>query len=453
MMDMLLFLFSFSTSIIIFYFVKTYLLRVSVPLVWLGFCFAWGIVFWPIRLWLSPQFEDFESILRFLLPFAETILKLIPLIFLVSTRRITSYREGILYGLAVGLSISFVNNLEFVLASDLSAVQKILRMNSLESVHAVSTGMMGFALSMGRGRRTLLDRLSPLIGIIVAVVWQLAFINLIFIVPEGNVFLVSLIFVVGGAATMITVIKTSQLSIEKKRANDLLDVVIPIGVELSSEKAFGRLLERMTVEAISYCHADAGILYLRTDDDCLKPVTLRHERKEISLGGTTDRPIPIAPIPLFHNGRPASQNIAAAYTAVENQALNLKKNGKSSTYDFSYLEREGFRPTSSLTLPLETSQESTIGVLQLFDARDIETDVIIPFDENLEAMMHSFSSLATAALEAYLREASLRHDYAQLNISIDGSKVKEEVRQIEDSDFFRDLQARAKQLRRDTADD
>lgn len=452
-MDILLFFFSFSISIIIFYFVKSYLLRVSVPIVWLGLCFAWGILFWPIRLWLSPQFVDVESVLRFLLPFVETILKLIPLIFLVSTRRITSYREGILYGLAVGLSISFVNNLEFVLASDLSAVQKILRMNSLESVHAVSTGMMGFALSMGRGRQTLVDRLSPLIGVIVAVVWQLAFINLVFIVPEGNVFLVSLIFVVGGAATMITIIKTSQLSIEKKRADDLLDVVIPIGVELSSEKEFGRLLERMTVEAITYCRADAGILYLRTDDDCLKPVTLHHHRRNIVLGGTTDRPIPIDPIPLFYGGRPTSQNIAAAYTAVENKPLNLKNNGTSSPYDYSYLRMEEFRPTTSLTLPLETSQNSTIGVLQLFDARDVETDVIIHFDENLEAMLHSFSSLATAALEAYLREASMRHDYAQLTISIDGSKVKEEVRQIEDTDFFRDLQARAKRLRRDTADE
>jgi hypothetical protein len=100
---------------------------------------------------------------------------------------------------------------------------------------------------------------------------------------------------------------------------------------------------------------------------------------------------------------------------------------------------------------LQSSQDSTIGVLQLFDARDEETDIIVPFDKNLEAMMVSFSSLATAALEAYLREASLRHDFAQLTINVDGSKVREEVQRIEETDFFRDLQARARQLRRDTA--
>jgi hypothetical protein len=131
--------------------------------------------------------------------------------------------------------------------------------------------------------------------------------------------------------------------------------------------------------------------------------------------------------------------------------LNLKELNNSSPYDFSNLAMRDYRPFSCLTLPLETSQDSVIGVLQLFDARDVETDVIIPFDENLEAMMHSFSSLATAALEAYLREASLRHEYAKLTINIDGSKVKQEVQQIEETDFFRDLQARARQLRRDTA--
>lgn len=449
-MNVLLFLISLAISLTVFYLVKTYLLRVSVPLVWLGLCFVWGILFWPLRMWLAPELETSQSFTMIALPILEPLLKVIPLIYLVSSRKITSYRQGILYGLAVGLSFSYVLNFEFVLESDLPAVEQLLRMASLENVHAISTGMMGFALSMGRSRRTLLDKFSPLIGVVIAAVWQLAFTNLSSSVPEGRLFIVGLIFAVGGAATIITVVKTSQLAIEKKRAGDLLDVVIPIGVELSSEKEFGRLLERMTIEAITYCQADAGILYLRTDDDKLKPVTLRYDRLGIALGGTTGKPIPLDPIPLNEDGRPANQQFAAAYTAAHNQPLILQNNGKSG-YDFSTIGLEGFRPTSCLVLPLETSQDSVIGVLQLFDARDEETDVVIPFDDNLEAMMRSFSSLATVALEGYLREASLRQEYAQLSISIDGSKVKEEVRQIEDSDFFRDLQARAKQLRRDNA--
>ena len=49
-----------------------------------------------------------------------------------------------------------------------------------------------------------------------------------------------------------------HLRIEKKRADDLLDVVIPIGVALPSEKDFNRLLEKILSEARSFCNADAG---------------------------------------------------------------------------------------------------------------------------------------------------------------------------------------------------
>ena len=51
-----------------------------------------------------------------------------------------------------------------------------------------------------------------------------------------------------------------QVNKEKKRADDLLNVVIPIGVDLSSEKDFNRLLEKMLLEAKQFCHANAGIL-------------------------------------------------------------------------------------------------------------------------------------------------------------------------------------------------
>ena len=59
-----------------------------------------------------------------------------------------------------------------------------------------------------------------------------------------------------------------QVRKEKKRADDLLNVVIPIGVELSSEKDFNRLLENMLVEAKEFCHAQAGVLYLKRMMDC-----------------------------------------------------------------------------------------------------------------------------------------------------------------------------------------
>ena len=56
----------------------------------------------------------------------------------------------------------------------------------------------------------------------------------------------------------------SQVRSEKKRADDLLHVVIPIGVSLASEKDFNHLLETMLVEAKTFCRADAGTCLLYT---------------------------------------------------------------------------------------------------------------------------------------------------------------------------------------------
>jgi hypothetical protein len=62
-------------------------------------------------------------------------------------------------------------------------------------------------------------------------------------------------------------------------------------------------------------------------------------------------------------------------------------------------------------------------------------------------MMESFSSLAVAALESYIREQSLRQEIQQLRIEIDENKRQEQVNEIVDSDFFQDLRAKARNLR------
>jgi hypothetical protein len=73
---------------------------------------------------------------------------------------------------------------------------------------------------------------------------------------------------------------------------------------------------------------------------------------------------------------------------------------------------------------------------------------VIPFDPNLQQMMESFSSLAVAALEAYGREQTLREEIQQLRIEIDVAKREKQVSEIVSSDFFADLQAKAREMRR-----
>jgi GAF domain-containing protein len=105
------------------------------------------------------------------------------------------------------------------------------------------------------------------------------------------------------------------------------------------------------------------------------------------------------------------------------------------------------RATSLLAIPLEDTEGEVLGVMQLMDARDLETAKVIPFDQNLQRMMESFSSLAVAALEAYIREQALRKQIRQLRIEIDHAKRERQVAQITETDYFQSLRERARQLR------
>jgi CHASE3 domain sensor protein len=239
---------------------------------------------------------------------------------------------------------------------------------------------------------------------------------------------------------------------ERDRADNLLHVVIPIGVELSSEQDFDRMLEKMLVEAKQFCHADAGSLYLRTEDDKLQFVIVRNDTQDIALGGTTGNPVTFPPLSLYaEHGRANHQNVAAHATHV-GYSINIPDVYGSAEFDFSgprqFDAQTGYRTQSLLTIPLKNSLGDVKGILQLLNATDPESGHIIPFDPNLQQMMESFSSLAVAALEAYIREQALRQEIQQLRIEIDEAKLQKTVSETVDSDFFQDLQARAADIRR-----
>ena len=86
-----------------------------------------------------------------------------------------------------------------------------------------------------------------------------------------------------------------------------------------------------------------------------------------------------------------------------------------------------------------------IGVLQLINAKDPATGEIISFkdDDILEALI----LLATAALDGYIREASLRQEIAKLKIEINESRRSREVAEITETRYFQELKDKATQLR------
>jgi CHASE3 domain sensor protein len=245
-----------------------------------------------------------------------------------------------------------------------------------------------------------------------------------------------------------------QVRKEKRRADNLLEVVIPIGVELTTEKDFNRLLEKMLLEAKTFCHADAGTLYLVSEDKDLQFAIFRNDSRQLALGGTTGNPVPFHPLALVDpvTGEPNEHHVAT-YTAIAGVPVNIADAGQVSEFDFRFSPLDDtqilgdYQPVSMLTIPLKNREEKVLGVMQLINAQDPETGEIIPFDFNLQEMMESFSSLAVAALEAYIREQKLKQEIKQLRIEIDEARRQQQVAEIVETDFFHNISTRAQELR------
>jgi GAF domain-containing protein len=236
---------------------------------------------------------------------------------------------------------------------------------------------------------------------------------------------------------------------EKQRVDSLLKIVIPIGVQLSTEKSFGRLLENMLVEAQSFCKADAGTLYLMKEDR-LEFAVVRNNTLRIAMGGTNGSEITLPPLSLNDEAGHPNQKNLATHAALTGKTVNLEDAYETTAFDLSFTrafdKTNGYLSVSFLTIPLKSNDGKVLGVLQLINPLNSKRE-IVPFDKNLQQLMESFSSLATAALEGYIEEQRLRNEIRELRIEIDAVKRAKQVDEITNTDYFKELQERAKTMR------
>lgn len=228
----------------------------------------------------------------------------------------------------------------------------------------------------------------------------------------------------------------------------LLRKVIPIGVSLSAEKDFNRLLETLVVEAQSVTNADAGTLYL-LEEDVLKFVILRNTSLDLVMGGTSGKPITLNPVRLRQEDGSENRSNVASFAALTRKRINIADAYTTDGFDFSgtktFDQQTRYRSKSFLTIPLENQSGKLIGVLQLINAKDPKTNEIIPFIDY--DVLEMLILLATAALDGYIREAYLRQEIAKLKIEIDETRRARQVAEITESKYFRDLKTKAKEMR------
>lgn len=228
----------------------------------------------------------------------------------------------------------------------------------------------------------------------------------------------------------------------------LLNKVIPIGVSLSAEKDFNRLLESLVIEAQNFTHADAGSLYL-VEKEKLRFVIVRNTSLDMKMGGTSGVAIPFYPVRMYNEDGSENRSNVVSYAALTHKRIHIADAYAAEGFDFSgtksFDEKTHYHSKSFFAIPLENKEGNVIGVLQLINAKDPKTGEITPFKD--DTVLEALILLATAALDGYIREAALRSEIAKLRIEIDQSRRSKQVDEITETQFFRDLQNKVKKMR------
>jgi hypothetical protein len=240
-----------------------------------------------------------------------------------------------------------------------------------------------------------------------------------------------------------------EVRVRDRRLNSLR-VIIPLGMALSAEKDFSRLLETIVIEAQRITSADAGSLYLRTDDNMLKFVILRNETLKTMLGGTTGKQVTLNSVPMYDERGNPNHNHVASYSALTGKRVSLEDAYATTEFDLSgtraFDAKTGYHSKSFLTMPLKDTSGTVIGVLQLINAMNPLTNEVIPFED--DEVLDSLVLITSAALSAYIREQSLREEINKLRIEVDIAKQNKQVDEIAESDYFKNLQAQAELMRK-----
>ena len=197
---------------------------------------------------------------------------------------------------------------------------------------------------------------------------------------------------------------------QTKRMNEL----ILIGVALSSTRNLDMLLELIVDKSREFTNADGGTLYLVNDAEThLNFSIVQTESLGFRMGGASGSAITLPPVPLKKDGEPNNANVCAS-VANSGRLVNIPDVYEVEGYDFQgtrgFDAGNNYRSKSMLVVPLLDHEFEIIGVLQLINARDPQTNETIEFDPEYLVLTEALASQAAVALT----NARLIHDMEEL---------------------------------------
>lgn len=186
-------------------------------------------------------------------------------------------------------------------------------------------------------------------------------------------------------------------------SQDLIQRLIHIGAQLSSERNLNHLLEMIVDESRRFTGADGGTLFLVNEaTQSLDWAIIQNESMGVRIGGHSEQ------APDHKTFRPILlgddvKNVAA-FVATTGQIVNIADvYDEHDEFDFEGPQRfdaqTGYRTQSMLVVPLRHFEGGVIGVLQLINARDLNTGELIEFSSDFEALTASMASQAAVAVK------------------------------------------------------
>lgn len=186
--------------------------------------------------------------------------------------------------------------------------------------------------------------------------------------------------------------------------------ILNIGISLTGEKNYNRLLEKILAESMEITNSDAGTLYVvapleqTNKEDCtcsesaaaygLKFMIMRNQTLNTYQGGMGEQ-IDLPDVPF------AEENVCS-YSAIHHKIVNIPDVYHSDEFNFTgpkrYDKMTGYRTKSMLVIPLENHDNKTLGVIQLINAKDKDGNVI-SYEPKFEFIVFSIASQAAITLD------------------------------------------------------
>jgi HD-GYP domain-containing protein (c-di-GMP phosphodiesterase class II) len=188
--------------------------------------------------------------------------------------------------------------------------------------------------------------------------------------------------------------------------------IIRLDSELNQIHDLDLLLERILLEARNVVRADAGSIYVK------ETIEEKGEQTESLAIKYAQNDTARKTLPPEHKliysvfTLPIDEKSVSGYSALTKKTINIADMYSippDAPYSFnsSFDMLSGYKTTSTLTIPLATSEGKLLGVIQVINSKD-EQGHIVPFSEDDEFLITHFAANATIALQrAYMTRAMI----------------------------------------------